>query len=257
MNLVKNERKKHKDKKKKKKHKKNRHSSESPSSDSQQRKPRKHERPASPSPISVRQKVPGYGLKIRDSHSDKQRPISPPPDQPKASHSKRGRSRSRSPPPQHHRDLRRENPHQRTSASTSPSPPRRSKVHSQESDKRRHGRARSPSPKRGGGEGGRYQRRPHSDHPRKFPAEELEQRRLEMMENARWRDETRQQNIKRYKQEEEREKELEKKDNGEGKFLHKMKLQSAATSSLEDRVKRNVHSIQRTSAALEKNFMKR
>ncbi|KAH0626969.1 hypothetical protein JD844_002303 [Phrynosoma platyrhinos] len=36
-----------------------------------------------------------------------------------------------------------------------------------------------------------------------------------------------------------------------------IKLESASTSSLEDRVKRNIHSIQRTAAALEKNFMQR
>lgn len=35
-----------------------------------------------------------------------------------------------------------------------------------------------------------------------------------------------------------------------------MKLDSAATSSLEDRVKRNIYSIQRTAASLD-NFMKR
>lgn len=37
----------------------------------------------------------------------------------------------------------------------------------------------------------------------------------------------------------------------------RMKLESASTSSLEDRVKRNIYSLQRTSVALEKNFMKR
>lgn len=37
----------------------------------------------------------------------------------------------------------------------------------------------------------------------------------------------------------------------------RMKLESASTSSLEDRVKRNIYSLQRTSIALEKNFMKR
>lgn len=35
------------------------------------------------------------------------------------------------------------------------------------------------------------------------------------------------------------------------------KLESASTSTLEDRVKRNIHSLQRTPAALEKNFMQR
>lgn len=40
-------------------------------------------------------------------------------------------------------------------------------------------------------------------------------------------------------------------------FCSNMKLESAATSSVEDRVKRNIHSIQRTTASLEKNFMRR
>uniref|UniRef100_A0A8C5Q9U6 CWC25 spliceosome associated protein homolog n=1 Tax=Leptobrachium leishanense TaxID=445787 RepID=A0A8C5Q9U6_9ANUR len=91
---------------------------------------------------------------------------------------------------------------------------------------------------------------------RKLSAEELERRRLEMMEDAKQRERDRESNVHRYKQEEdkEREKDQQKK---ESKFLHNMKLESAATSSLEDRVKRNIHGIQRTSAALEKNFMKR
>lgn len=37
----------------------------------------------------------------------------------------------------------------------------------------------------------------------------------------------------------------------------RLKLESASTSTLEDRVKRNIHSLQRTPAALEKNFMQR
>lgn len=39
-------------------------------------------------------------------------------------------------------------------------------------------------------------------------------------------------------------------------FYSNMKLESAASSSVEDRVKRNIHSIQRTPASLD-NFMKR
>lgn len=40
-------------------------------------------------------------------------------------------------------------------------------------------------------------------------------------------------------------------------FCSRLKLESASTSTLEDRVKRNIHSLQRTPAALEKNFMQR
>uniref|UniRef100_A0A8C5WFX6 CWC25 spliceosome associated protein homolog n=1 Tax=Leptobrachium leishanense TaxID=445787 RepID=A0A8C5WFX6_9ANUR len=81
---------------------------------------------------------------------------------------------------------------------------------------------------------------------RKLSAEELERRRLEMMEDAKQRERDRESN--------------RLKDPLYTRLFFScsnMKLESAATSSLEDRVKRNIHGIQRTSAALEKNFMKR
>ncbi|XP_039224675.1 pre-mRNA-splicing factor CWC25 homolog isoform X1 [Crotalus tigris] len=92
---------------------------------------------------------------------------------------------------------------------------------------------------------------------RKLSAEELEKRRKEMMENAKWREEERKNNVNKHRKEEEREQALEKLCQSNGKFIHNIKLESASTSSLEDRVKRNIHSIQRTPAALEKNFMHR
>ncbi|KAM3823483.1 pre-mRNA-splicing factor CWC25 homolog isoform 2-T2 [Vipera latastei] len=92
---------------------------------------------------------------------------------------------------------------------------------------------------------------------RKLSAEELEERRKEMMENAKWREEERKNNVNKHRKEEEREQALEKLCQSNGKFIHNIKLESASTSSLEDRVKRNIHSIQRTPAALEKNFMHR
>uniref|UniRef100_A0A8C5R9H3 CWC25 spliceosome associated protein homolog n=1 Tax=Laticauda laticaudata TaxID=8630 RepID=A0A8C5R9H3_LATLA len=92
---------------------------------------------------------------------------------------------------------------------------------------------------------------------RKLSAEELEKRRKEMMENAKWREEERKNNVDKHRKEEEREQALEKLRQSNGKFIHNIKLESASTSSLEDRVKRNIHSIQRTPAALEKNFMHR
>uniref|UniRef100_A0A8C4TKU4 CWC25 spliceosome associated protein homolog n=1 Tax=Erpetoichthys calabaricus TaxID=27687 RepID=A0A8C4TKU4_ERPCA len=92
---------------------------------------------------------------------------------------------------------------------------------------------------------------------RNLSAEDLEQKRKEMMEFASWRDKERVSNIERYKRQDEKEREVEKKDTRDGKFIHEMKLESASTSSLEDRVKRNIHSIQRTPVALEKSFMKR
>uniref|UniRef100_A0A8C5QD26 CWC25 spliceosome associated protein homolog n=1 Tax=Leptobrachium leishanense TaxID=445787 RepID=A0A8C5QD26_9ANUR len=108
----------------------------------------------------------------------------------------------------------------------------------------RHGKPhRSPSPRKDE----KYRRQRVSGYTKKLSAEELERRRLEMMEDAKQRERDRESNVHRYKQEEDKEREKD----------HNMKLESAATSSLEDRVKRNIHGIQRTSAALEKNFMKR
>ncbi|XP_072927867.1 pre-mRNA-splicing factor CWC25 homolog isoform X2 [Hemitrygon akajei] len=220
-NLDKIEKKKRKDKKKK--HKRHRQSS---SSDNGQHKAKKHEKSTSPSSTLVQKKIPGYGLKVKDSHRVKQQPISPSSDRGKTSRKSRSRSRSgsrtQSTTQQSRKRSRCEDSRGRRSRSPSRSPPRHSKVHSQ-----------------------------------KLSAEELERKRLEMMENAKWRDQVRQCNIKRYKEEDEMEQEREKRDKGEAKFLHKMKLQSTATSSLEDRVKRNIHSIQRTPAALEKNFMRK
>ncbi|XP_061628210.1 pre-mRNA-splicing factor CWC25 homolog isoform X1 [Phyllopteryx taeniolatus] len=143
---------------------------------------------------------------------------------------------------------------------------------------RRHERSRSRSPARKNGEihsssshrrdrkvevkahspeRERYQRqRNHVS--KKLSAEELERRRKEMMDQAKQRDEDRENNVRRYRKEDEQKKQREQKSKHDrhAGFIHDMKLESAATSSLEDRVKRNIHSIQRTPASLD-NFMKR
>ncbi|KAM6940532.1 pre-mRNA-splicing factor CWC25 homolog [Xenentodon cancila] len=93
---------------------------------------------------------------------------------------------------------------------------------------------------------------------RKFSAEELERKRREMMDQAKQREEDRENNVRRYKRQDEQEKQREQnaKHERHAGFIHNMKLESAASSSLEDRVKRNIHSIQRTPASLD-TFMKR
>ncbi|GAB1296755.1 Pre-mRNA-splicing factor CWC25 homolog [Apodemus speciosus] len=165
----------------------------------------------------VLSKVPGYGLQ---GHVSK-----------KSTKEERPRDRrSRSP--------------SRRSRSPRPSKQHTSKVNRKERD--------SPSPKKEA-----YQRRRASGYTRKLSAEELERKRQEMMENAKWREEERLSTLKRHAKEDEREHRLERLDSRPGKFIHRLKLESASTSSLEDRVKRNIHSLQRTSAALEKNFMRR
>ncbi|XP_077380543.1 pre-mRNA-splicing factor CWC25 homolog [Festucalex cinctus] len=143
---------------------------------------------------------------------------------------------------------------------------------------KRHKRSRSRSPARKNGEihsssshrkDGKVEVRAHSPQreryqrqrnhvSKKLSAEELEQRRREMMDQAKKRDEDRENNVRRYRKQDEQEKQREQKTKHErhAGFIHDMKLESAATSSLEDRVKRNIHSIQRTPASLD-NFMKR
>lgn len=54
---------------------------------------------------------------------------------------------------------------------------------------------------------------------RKFSAEELEQKRQEMVANAKWREEERASNVKKQSKEDQRERELEKLDTRDGKFL--------------------------------------
>ncbi|XP_041467016.1 pre-mRNA-splicing factor CWC25 homolog [Lytechinus variegatus] len=114
--------------------------------------------------------------------------------------------------------------------------------HPRHGDRHRGRRSRSRSPIK--------QRKP-----KKMDAEELERRRAEMMDNAKWRDEQRKDRVSRYNAEERAETEMEKKKTKDAKFLETMRLPS--NSSVEDQIKRNVFSIQRTNAALDKNFARR
>ncbi|XP_077104714.1 pre-mRNA-splicing factor CWC25 homolog [Siphateles boraxobius] len=124
---------------------------------------------------------------------------------------------------------------------------------SRESERRPKTKAPSPPRHRD-----RHQRPQYTNYSKRLSAEELEKKRREMMDFAREREIERENNVQRYKRQEDQEKARDsaKQDRHAG-FIHDMKLESAATSSLEDRVKRNIHSIQRTPAALEKNFMRR
>ncbi|XP_068177542.1 pre-mRNA-splicing factor CWC25 homolog isoform X2 [Antennarius striatus] len=128
----------------------------------------------------------------------------------------------------------------------------------------RRGRSRSTSPPSQPSSGRaewrqRAERPPRQRSPvsRKLSAAQLERRRQEMMEEARQRGEDRENNVRRYQRQDEQEQRREQaapRHRHTG-FIH-MKLESAASSSLEDRVKRNIHSIQRTPASLD-NFLRR
>ncbi|KAK2503570.1 hypothetical protein MC885_009039 [Smutsia gigantea] len=258
MSLEKKEKKKKKDKKKKhKKHKHRSSSSDRCSSENERSRGRSQKKLANSSPVLS--KVPGYGLQIRDSHHRHGLQGCLMAEQ-KGVHGLKNYSRSRSSShsPSRHaskkstreagsRNRRSHSPGKRKSRS-----PRPSKLHNSKVNRRERGRTKSPSPKKEV-----YQRRHAPGYTRKLSSEELERKRQEMMENAKWREEERMNILKRHAKDDEREQRLERLDSRDGKFIHRMKLESASTSSLEDRVKRNIYSLQRTSVALEKNFMKR
>ncbi|XP_051241345.1 pre-mRNA-splicing factor CWC25 homolog [Dicentrarchus labrax] len=213
-----------KERRKEKKHKRRSRSSSSSSDEEDEKKHRSHSRDESAADTKSRSHhLPGYGLLLpAGRHHQPSAPFN---------HSGgRERSRSRSP----HRN----NSHSYSSSS-----------HSRGD---RTVKPRDASPKR---ERHHRQRHPVS---KKLSAEELERKRREMMEQAKQREEDRENNVRRYKRQDEQEKQREQnaKIDRHAGFIHNMKLESAASSSLEDRVKRNIHSIQRTPASLD-NFMKR
>nr|XP_046258229.1 pre-mRNA-splicing factor CWC25 homolog [Scatophagus argus] len=210
-----------KERKKEKKHK--RRSSSSSSDEENGKKHKSHSRDESSADLKSHSlHLPGYGLQLpAGRHHQSTAP---------SNHSgRRERSRSRSP----HRNSRESHSYSSTSHRGDRKP-------------------KAASPQRE-----RYHR-PRHVVSKKLSAEELERKRQEMMDQAKQREEDRENNVKRYKRQDEQEKQREqnaKHDRHSG-FIHNMKLESAASSSLEDRVKRNIHSIQRTPASLD-NFMKR
>ncbi|XP_063073103.1 pre-mRNA-splicing factor CWC25 homolog [Engraulis encrasicolus] len=219
------------ERRKEKKHKRRRSASSSDSSDDDDddRKPRSRARDKSPDtpPMLRRDKSPDTPPMLRQERPGfgLQFPNG-------RSHHSSGHHRDRSRSPDSHRDNHSSNGYERKG------PPRR-----------------APSPPKP-----RYQRPQNTKHTRHLSAEELERKRREMMDFAQQRDEERERNVKHYKQQDEQEKMREKTHGSDGRrnnFIHDMKLESASTSSLEDRVKRNIHSLQRTPASLEKNFMRR
>lgn len=214
-----------KDRRKEKKHKRRSSSSSSEEDDEKKHRlvKRSHPRDNSDTKSHSHHHHPGYGLQLPTDGYQQTSTSS--------GHSgRRERSRSRSP----HRNYK----------------DSRSSSSSHRSEKKQEPRA--PSPQKD-----RYQRQ-RNHVPKKLSAEEMERKRREMMDQAKQREEDRENNVKRYKRQDEQEKQREQnaKHDRHAGFIHNMKLESAASSSLEDRVKRNIHSIQRTPASLE-NFMKR
>ncbi|XP_023269436.1 pre-mRNA-splicing factor CWC25 homolog [Seriola lalandi dorsalis] len=212
-----------KERRKEKKHK--RRSSSSSSDEEAEKKHRSHSRDDSSADTKARSHhIQGYGLQLPAGRYHQS-------SAPSNYSGRRERSRSRSP----HR-------HYRDNHSSSSS--------SHRSDRKVEPRASSP-------QGERYQRQ-RNNVSKKLSADDLERKRREMMDEAKQREEDRENNVKRYKRQDEQERQREQntKHDRHAGFIHNMKLESAASSSLEDRVKRNIHSIQRTPASLD-NFMKR
>ncbi|XP_045902687.1 pre-mRNA-splicing factor CWC25 homolog [Micropterus dolomieu] len=211
-----------KQRRKEKKHK--RRSSSTSSDEEDEKKHRSHTRDEYSADSKSRSHLPGYGLLLPTGrHHQSSAP---------SNHSgRRERSRSRSP----HRNDRESH----SNSSSSHRGDRKVEPRASSLQRERHHKQRHPVSK-------------------KLSAEELERKRLEMMDQAKQREEDRENKVKRYKRQDEQEKQREQnaKHDRHAGFIHQMKLESAASSSLEDRVKRNIHSIQRTPASLD-NFMKR
>ncbi|TKS69304.1 CWC25-like protein [Collichthys lucidus] len=222
----KKEKKEKKDKERRKEKKHKRRSSSSSTDEEDEKKHRSNSRDESSADTKSRSHhLPGYGLQLPAGRHHQSSSTS--------NHSgRRERSRSRSP----HRNNRES--HSYTSSS------------SHRGDRKFESRVASPQKEHN------HRQRHHVS--KKLSAEELERKRQEMMDQAKQREEDRENNVKRYKRQDEQEKQREQnvKHDRHAGFIHNMKLESAASSSLEDRVKRNIHSIQRTPASLD-NFMKR
>ncbi|KAG8224603.1 hypothetical protein J437_LFUL009181 [Ladona fulva] len=87
--------------------------------------------------------------------------------------------------------------------------------------------------------------------------EELEQRRREMMDNARWREEQREKFVHKQREEEKREKNVMNTQTYDPSFLRKQLSAAASRGSVEGRIKSNINNIQRSGGAMDKNFARR
>lgn len=85
--------------------------------------------------------------------------------------------------------------------------------------------------------------------------EEKEQRRQEMIANATWRDKEREQNVKKYREEEKKEIDNRKVYNQD--FLRKQLAVAADIGTVASRIKANINNIQRSGGAMDINFARR
>ncbi|ESO02120.1 hypothetical protein HELRODRAFT_188581 [Helobdella robusta] len=98
---------------------------------------------------------------------------------------------------------------------------------------------------------------------RKMTEEEKEEMRKQMMLNAKERDEERVSNVKRYREEDSKEdaNDVEDDDNKDGlkkkRFIEPLMMMMASTGSVENSIKRNMHTVQRSHGDYHSSFLKR
>jgi len=93
---------------------------------------------------------------------------------------------------------------------------------------------------------------------RKLMPKEMEEKRQQMLNNAKWREEQRNKNMQKYKKEENYENQLEEQSRSSGALFLKPILTSAASNaSVESRVKSNIYNIQRGRSDMDSNFARR
>ncbi|XP_012281019.1 pre-mRNA-splicing factor CWC25 homolog isoform X2 [Orussus abietinus] len=94
----------------------------------------------------------------------------------------------------------------------------------------------------------------HQQKRKTLTEEEKERRRQEMMANATWREKDRERNVKRYRQEEDK----EAADSTYNKdFIRKQLAVAAEVGTVESRIKANINNIQRSRRAMDTNFARR
>jgi hypothetical protein len=95
----------------------------------------------------------------------------------------------------------------------------------------------------------------------KLSEEEKQKRLAEMQDNAKWREDVRNKNLKTYKREDRHDEDLQESNNSkhyQKEATHNFNnLMRDAYSSTEDRIKRNIKNIQRNSSALDSNFARK
>ncbi|KAJ4443776.1 hypothetical protein ANN_05554 [Periplaneta americana] len=126
------------------------------------------------------------------------------------------------------------------------------KIKHEPASENRHRRSRSRSPVRQAVPVKKPWVRPER---KKLTEEELEQKRLEMLDNAKWRDKERERNVARYKAQDEKERKQSSQYSGD--FLRKQLSYAASQGTVAGRIKANINNIQRSGKEMDKNFARR